>query len=257
MIINNSIEEFQFDGEAMDVLAESPMELSRQTIKSQIDKPESTQDHLIGIIEKIDRTLEIYGGNESDALEIKYNKQEILMYVLDLISKKFNIGVDCDPENLDELETITYSLYDALILHFKDNMENFFLNFIELHKEELINEYEYLKVKKDLSGTLFKQQYPNIDAEDYIIMVALPKIVKDIYDMNNISISPIEYLEISSCDKLFSGSTVKELYECGRICGSFVDEYMNLLKGEMEIYKQELFSNILFTMNNRIQAKSK
>ena len=88
-------------------------------------------------------------------------------------------------------------------------------------------------------------------------MVALPKIVKDIYDMNNISISPIEYLEISSCDKLFSGSTVKELYECGRICGSFVDEYMNLLKGEMEIYKQELFSNILFTMNNRIQAKSK
>ena len=80
MIINNSIEEFQFDGEAMDVLAESPMELSRQTIKSQIDKPESTQDHLIGIIEKIDRTLEIYGGNESDALEIKYNKQEILLY---------------------------------------------------------------------------------------------------------------------------------------------------------------------------------
>ena len=75
------------------------------------------------------------------------------MYVLDLISKKFNIGVDCDPENLDELETITYSLYDALILHFKDNMEKFFLNFIELHKEELINEYEYLKVKKDLSVT--------------------------------------------------------------------------------------------------------
>ena len=62
-----------------------------------------------------------------------------------------------------------------------------------------------------------------------------------LYDLNR-DISPMDFLQLSGLDKLYCGSIIKEKYENGTICGSFVDQYMEILNGEKEPFRQELYA---------------
>ena len=88
-------------------------------------------------------------------------------------------------------------------------MCKFFLNYILDNKEDLVKEYEEFVEKRDLSGATYKDDNNNILIDDYIILVALPLIMKSIYDLNK-DVEPEYFLKISGCNLLDSGSTLLE-----------------------------------------------
>ena len=182
-------------------------------------------------------------------------KQEFLLNILSYICKTYDLDYNIDEDDLDQLEEITCALYDALIIHYKKNMCKFFLNYILDNKEDLVKEYEEFVEKRDLSGATYKYDNNNILIDDYIILVALPLIMKSIYDLNK-DVEPEYFLKISGCNLLDSGSTLLEAFEDCTICGTFIPKYMNILNDEMSYHKSYIYENIKMALINRFKARS-
>ena len=163
--------------------------------------------------------------------------------------------LDVDEDDIDELESITTSLYDALVMHFKKNTIKFFTNYILANKDDLVEEYKGFIDNRDLSGITYKNTMINITVEDYVILVALPLIHKSLYDLT-VDVDPIDFLDMSACSRLYSGGILKDYFETGKLCGSFVPSYMGILTGPMENYKQDILETVKRDLINRFKARS-
>ena len=234
--------EFATEDEVLDIISEIPIDLSKENIKVQLYCPSDDKDNVSAVLEKLNGLL-----NDCEDItlrqEILDNKQQFLRFVKDSICEKFDLGLDVDEDDIDELESITTSLYDALVMHFKKNTIKFFTNYILANKDDLVEEYKGFIDNRDLSGITYKNTMINITVEDYVILVALPLIHKSLYDLT-VDVEPIDFLDMSACSRLYSGGILKDYFETGKLCGSFVPSYMGILTGPMENYKQDILETL-------------
>lgn len=238
MRFNYETEEIGYENEGMDVLSELPIELEKTQIKAQMILP-SNNNFVETMLEKMEDVLRGYGEDPDTRASILEQKQEFLVFVINQITETFGIGVDVDADNLEELETVAVALYEGLIIHFERNIKKFFYNYIVMNKEALSDEYEECLSRGSFNNK--PKQTENLDMSAHIVIVALPAIMKSLYDLNR-DISPMDFLQISGLDKLYCGSIIKEKYENGTLCGSFVDQYMEILNGEKEPFRQDLYA---------------
>lgn len=246
--------EFATEDEVLDIISEIPIELSKENIKVQLYCPSDDKDNVSAVLEKLNGLLNDCEDNTLRQ-EILDNKQQFLRFVKDSICEKFDLGLDVDEDDIDELESITTSLYDALVMHFKKNTIKFFTNYILANKDDLVEEYKGFIDNRDLSGITYKNTMTNITVEDYIILVALPLIHKSLYDLT-VDVEPIDFLDMSACSRLYSGGILKDYFETGKLCGSFVPSYMGILTGPMENYKQDILETVKRDLINRFKARS-
>ena len=103
--------EFATEDEVLDIISEIPIDLSKENIKVQLYCPSDDKDNVSAVLEKLNGLLNDCEDNTLRQ-EILDNKQQFLCFVKDSICEKFDLGLDVDEDDIDELE---YSGGDFII----------------------------------------------------------------------------------------------------------------------------------------------
>lgn len=97
-----------------------------------------------------------------DVQQIEQTREDTYREIIELLSNKFNISIDLT--NIQDYYSVAYYLYSFLISDFRNNLVNFFTNYIIKEKNaiyEALNLSEYKK-SKDTTTLYNKKVYKNI-----------------------------------------------------------------------------------------------
>lgn len=113
-------------------------------------------------------------SEEENLQKLKNNKNIFMDFIIDKLSEEFE--VDYDKNNIKAKHV--KALYGFLILDYVDNLSNFFINYIQTNKKEIIKTLKSIKVKRDISSSANKIKYFN--AQDALILNNIDFIIDNI-----------------------------------------------------------------------------
>lgn len=119
--------------------------------------------NLAGTIENVFKIHMINIGEGSPALNsLKTIKEDAYKNIITIICNKFNLTFDMESYTGD-LYTVAYILYDFLISNFRNNISNFYTNFIIKEKNSIYDILEIARFKKQKDSTTIynKKTYNN------------------------------------------------------------------------------------------------
>lgn len=237
--------ELNNENEINDIINELPIELVREVIYNQIRNPEeNTVDNLSSLIYKVETLMDEFKEDYESVSLLKTTFTSFLIAILQRISTTYQIGIDVNEDNFDELKELTQALYEMLVLRYTKNVTLYLYNSIIKNLDTLAETYEANTKKKDFSS-LFGITGENEEAKKKAIIVYnLPIIFKTFYDMDGSSTDPVEFMQISGMDKLYYGDKIRTLIEDGKITGNFVPVYMDLLLDDYDEIKQDIFNDL-------------
>lgn len=222
--------------QSTDSLLESlSLEIMETSIKDQINGDRSSDRDFLGTV--LDKFNAITDNADSDT--IRGISDEIIEWANRLIVSivnEFNLGYN-NPgeeslENLDILE----SLYHVFILDRKRHTEEFFINYININKERLIETMGIGGRGTDVTTIANKKK--KINKNNVPILSNIDEVVH--YIVNNEDISPELFLNIIDDGEIYI-SNIKYYFDCDMLCGDFfykfVEEetggYLNNVSGEL------------------------
>jgi hypothetical protein len=221
--------------EVDELLSELPMDLMKENLKCQIQDPLSTTSNYLNIIiEKYTVLKDNFDDDEVSMQKIKATMEDVFAYVLNLMDDTYELDLD-EVYDFDDLLEMTDNLYTFLILHFRSNVSNFFYEFIIENKKNLVDYYEKLGKKKDVTTLNLKKQIKSKD--DIIILANLPSITNYI---KNLYVEPLEFLNYITDDDNYEGKYVKDLILHNKLTGNFVNNYLNIIFDENDNVLDEI-----------------
>lgn len=244
-------EELTTENDFSEVLAEIPSSLLLINLKEQIKSPlSSPMDLLTVFIDKCSLIREEYADDAENIAKLNLLMSEFLNEVLDIIEEVYDITVNINRENVQELIDVTQSLYKILILKYKKNLSKFFIKYILKNKKMLADEFGSGN-SKDLTSLSLKKGLQIKNKESVSIISNLPLIFRNIVSYQT-EVEPIEFLELSGAEKYYEGYLLKEMFAYGKICGSFVPKVMELM---VEQYDSEIFSEVRYKLIEKVIKK--
>lgn len=235
--------EISSDTEINDIIDELPLELVKEVIYNQIRNPEeSSVNNLSSLLYKVDLLIDEFKEDYDSLNLIKNTICDFLLCILQRICTTYQLTVDVNEDDLEQVTDITKALYEIIVLRYKKNMTLYLYNSIIKNLEKLSDEYESNCKKKDFSS-LFGGNNDEEKRKKAIIVYNLPVIFKTFYDIDNTT-DPVDFLEISGVDKLYYGDKIKSMIENGKIAGNFVPIYFDMLLDDYDEIKQEIFNDL-------------
>lgn len=151
-------------------------------------------------------------------LAINDRFEQVCNIFLSAIKKKYCIEVSEDWINLhpNSLAAVTIALYSFLVLNHQDNVEEVLYNYIITHKEELYNNFESLRGKKDASTLLNRKSY---DSSMAVIFANIYDVCTYILD----HITPGEFFDSMDQDYV-PLQLLSTMYEDGNLGGVYGDD---------------------------------
>lgn len=244
-------EELRTDNDFSEVLAEIPSSLLLINLKAQIKYPLSSPMDLLSVfLDKCKLIREEYRDDSDSIAQLNNLMIEFLSEVLDVIEDEYDITADVNRENIQELIDVVSSLYKIIILKYKKNLTKFFVKYILKNKKMLADEFGTGN-SKDLTSLSLKKGHQIKNKESVSIISNLPLIFRNITSYQT-EVDTVEFLELSGAEKYYEGYLLKEMFMCGKICGSFVPKIMELLQDH---YDSEIFGEVRYKLIDKVMKK--
>lgn len=222
------------------LLVDLPMELIQESIRYQINNPLSTNvNYVETIVDKVRVLKEQYDGNEEALFNINKIIQDFFGFLIEEISKRFNISLHLNETEIDELMEIGIVMYDFLIIRYKKNITKFIYKFIVKNKKVLVVEFGKQGKRKDVTTNSLKKKTKNKD--DVLILSNLPSIIK--YTIN-LELDATEFIDYACNDENYEGNYLKNLFLSTQMVGNFVQPYLELLEDEGEYVLDEVQTDV-------------
>lgn len=238
-------EEFVDESDFSELLAELPMPLVKENLKGQIKDPVSTRANNLEYIQyRFNAISEIIKDDTEMRFEFTEFKKRFYLFLLELITEEYDIAVDYDEDNVNEIEEKATALYEVLVLRYIKNMEDFYYKYVLRNKTLLIDTYGDIENYKDMSATTVKKILESVAEKPELILIAqLPSIFKDISSLAE-ELTNEEFITTSGMDRLENGFRMLTWFESGQMIGNFIGPYMGKFFGQYDDLKQEIFNEV-------------
>lgn len=196
------------------------LEIMETCIRDQIcGERSSDRDFLGTVINKFNAIVE---NGEMDT--VRSIKNEILDWTNRLILTivhEYNLGYN-NPgeESLEDLD-ILESLYHFFVLNRKEYVKEFFINYIEINKRQLIDMMGIGGRGSDV--TTIANRRKNINTLNIPILSNIAEVIH--YIINNVPIDPDTFLDTVDDGEVYI-SNVKYYFDCGILAGDFFFKYV-------------------------------
>lgn len=204
-----------------DSLLESlSLEIMESSIMDQITQGRnSSRDFLETIIEKFNAIEE-----NADADSVRGIRMEMMDWcnrLIRAIVSEYNLGYNNPGEETLECIDILESLYHFFILDRKENTKEFFINYININKKQIIDTLGIGGRGSDITSLAYRKK--NIQKNNVPILSNLPEVIQFI--VNSSSITSEEFFQLVDDGDLYT-SNVRYYFESGMLVGAFFDDYV-------------------------------
>lgn len=248
MYINDEDFELVSDFEVDMLISEMPLDLIKENITEQIALPLSTRTNFISVLEDSFKMIDdITVENPDEREKILNNIRGFFSYTLNQIDKEYDLGIDIDLiENDQMLIEKTTALYNFLILRYKKNICKFLYSFIKKNKKMLLELFDGIGKKKDITSISLKKQIKN---KDVILLISnLSTIIKYIL---NLEIEAADFIQYCCSDDYYEGNVVLSMVQTGEISNNFVAKYLDLIIDEYDSVLDEIQTEVKLKILNK------
>lgn len=248
MYINDEDFELVSDFEVDMLISEMPLDLIKENITEQITLPLSTRTNFISVLEDSFKMIDdITVENPDEREKILNNIRGFFSYTLNQIDKEYDLGIDIDLiENDQMLIEKTTALYNFLILRYKKNICKFLYSFIKKNKKMLLELFDGVGKKKDITSISLKKQIKN---KDVILLISnLSTIIKYIL---NLEIEAADFIQYCCSDDYYEGNVVLSMVQTGEISNNFVAKYLDLIIDEYDSVLDEIQTEVKLKILNK------
>lgn len=208
----------------MDALS---LDMMRDNITNQVyaETPSNT-DFLEIVLDKFNVILTEESVDESDRSEIKNQMIDFCDDLVATICDRFNLGVNVLSDDYESHVRVLSALYDVLVIHRYDFVQQFFIGYIKANSSMLISSLGLDDSGKDIATIAYKKK--NISREDVMTLSHIGDII--MYITNNGLADCDEFLAFASSGES-SICDLTSFYEDGTICGDFTNELLSTVVG--------------------------
>ena len=213
-------------------LSEAPIALLQQSITQQFEDPIDfkRKDYVQTFITKYNYSKENM-KEDSDLEELDDLQESFVAFMLDTMEKYLGVVFpDIDEESIDDMHECIHITYRFFIKNIKRNFVNMMLNYINKHKDELLDS---LPRKKDVAAISFKEA--GISDDDIVILSNMDSVINYILGLKD-EIFAEDFFDLcddnESCLEL---EYVKEKFDKDKITGNFVPLYFDMVDENFKI----------------------
>lgn len=245
---DNEFYELTSDLEIDTLLSDLPFELIKENIREQINDPLITNVNYINIITEKRELIHQQFDNNYDALTTVDNQiTDFFRSIMQEIDQKFDLGISIDEFESEEIIEYGEIFYNFFILRYKKNVSKFITKFIIKNKKYLVETFENIEKKKDVTQISLKKQIKNKD--DLIILSNLPQIIKHIFSLD---IDNLDFIKYCCREELYEAIKIKDLIYTARLTGNFVRDYLKLITDKYDNILDEILTEVKFKIIKKI-----
>lgn len=135
-------------------------EIESQLQDTLFNTSESKRNYVELYLEKYKYLCMVYNDDDEMLSDLEENKNIFLSNIVDKIASTFSFEIDEDEIN----NKVARTLYNFFVMNYAENLQEFFLNFINKNKKSLLNEIKNSKTKtRDVTTIAAKAKYYNIN----------------------------------------------------------------------------------------------
>ena len=226
-ILNTVIDDEQFSIND-DIIRISPLtdisnELLEETIKTQIENPyNAVTDCLEEFRESYYDELDEHEGDEEMIETIHSSAREFYVAVIELIDKKFNLGVDFElvgELDTDSISNIAEAIYEFFIIKYSHNISKCIVKLILNNFDQIIN---YLSANKSTNASIISYKKKLQSKESAMI---LSNINTAIGCVKTLELDPMDFINLFNIDK-FEVAVTAYAIENNIINGNFTGKFL-------------------------------
>lgn len=199
-------------------------ELINEEITEQVENPFLNKINFLDeYFDEYDDLVEQYDENPDMMNKLESDAKDFCGEVLNLIDKKFNLDLDEDivsGYSVDEIRSITYSLYDFFIVSYVKNLKKFFVKYIVKNKDDIYSVLSEVKDRNDVMTVSYKQKLNN---EEVAVIVSNLRTV--IEYINSLDLEPLQLLDIYNPER-YDVYQITALISEGTLTGDFVSKFL-------------------------------
>lgn len=231
------------------LLSDLPLELIKENIKLQVASPlTTTVNFMTTVSDKFDTIQEIYSENPEAMANLKSISIDFYGFVNNKIDDAFDLGIDIDESSLGQLRSVSTSLYEFLVLRYKENITKFLIKYIKRNKKALAKQFEHYQKKKDVTSISLKRKLK--DKESVLIIANLPEIIDHIISLE---IDGDEFLDYVG-DGYYEAELILDLIDASRMSGDFVPQYLNKIKSNHVDTLDEIQADVRVKLLKKFKA---
>lgn len=234
------------------LLSEMPLSLMKENIIAQFEDPLEyrKKDHITTFLNMYEYSKENADLSEDEEMDnVIELRDDFYSFMQKLFKDYLNIGfVDFDDESEEDQDNLIHFTYRYFIMNIKKNFVSYILNWIDDHKEVLMDTDD--DKKKDVTSMSFKKEIT--DPTDIYILSNL----SDIIDMTlNELVEDVlidEFFEKCGDEDCLETRIVSNAFENMKITGNFVEKYVDMLDSD---FKSEIESKVRNKILKRYKKK--
>lgn len=237
----------ELDGEVF--LSEVPLTMLLQAIETQFQDPTEyrRKDYVQSFIAKLNHCRDVEDEETKEELDGYYGT--FTRFMEDILAETFLVGFP-NLENLpeDEALDLIHMTYRFFVKNIKKNFRNLIFNYINDHKDELV---ENLEERRDVTYLNFKGQIDNDD--DILLLSNLSAVIEEILSME---FTVEEFLHLVDDGDSLECEFLQEKYEDFEITGNFVPHYIAKVDEDFKnALETKLRNHILSNYSDRKKLK--
>lgn len=223
MDYNTTLETDKTDLESL--LESLSLDLMKDNILQQINyQTTSTTDFMSTIFAKFKVILEQDWIDDDNKREIRFQMCDFCDELILSISNHYNLFINQISDDYESKIEIVNTLYNFFVLNRFDNIERFFIAYINKYKNELIETLDIDDKSKDITSISNKKK--NLSRENVCILSNITEIINFI--KNNNTVDPVEFMELINDGEYYTDRLIT-YYQDAEIAG----DYINILLSEV------------------------
>ncbi len=235
--------------EVATLLADLDIDLIQTNIGEQINNLDNNINYLESIEDKYKLILEEFSDDIDSCIVAKNKIIMIYEFIINEIQESFDIDIDYQNMNFEQLSQAAGSLYNFLVIKARKNITKFYYKYIVANKKSLVQEYASEK-RKDVTTSTIKKLTKNKD--DIIILSKCPSIMSML--TNNIDFSTELFLDIAVGTE-FNGIYVKDLIENDKVFGDIFYKYESMIRDDLDLY-DDIYGRVYTKLYNKLIKKN-
>lgn len=233
------------------ILGDLPIDIIKENIKSQIDDPLTFMtNHCDQVYETLDEAMNEIGHIDKYKYELEELRDNFSCFLVKELDLRFSLGIDIENMQSYELEEVAKNVYEFFVVNLKENLTNFFMNYIFSNKSYLASLFTDEYKRKDVTTTNMKKITKNKDD-----VVVLANIISVIYHILDLDLEPEEFMDLATEPGEYTGEMVKEYVRSFKIANNFVYNLFSEVKYTHNDIIDELASEISLQMQSEILSE--
>lgn len=208
------------------ILGDLPLELIKENITTQIADPLTySSNYCKEVYESFDEAINECGHIEDFKNDIIEHRNSFTSFLLQELEQKFDLGMDVESMDDNSIENLTKACYEFFVINFRENINNFLLNYILANKSTLSGLFDDEYKRKDVTTMNMKKQVKS--REDVLILSNLPDVINDILGKEY---QNDDFLELCSEPGECIAEQIKSANKSFTLAGNFVNNILNEIR---------------------------